>query len=68
MTRVYRGVTYRIAVKNPEKVSKGVKKILVNGQEIKGLVVPVQPKDAVVEVIMGKDGETDELSKIYWQG
>ena len=68
MTRVYRGVTYRITVKNPEKVSKGVKKILVNGQEIKGLVVPLQQKDTVVEAILGKGGATDELSKIYWQG
>jgi len=68
ITRVYRGVTYRITVKNPEKVSKGVKKILVDGKEVKGIVVPVQKKDANVEVIMGKGGETDDLSKVYWAG
>jgi cellobiose phosphorylase len=68
VTRVYRGVTYRITVKNPEKVSKGVKKILVNGQEIKGLIVPLQQKDTVVEAVLGKGGATDELSQIYWQG
>ncbi|GBR77413.1 cellobiose phosphorylase [Candidatus Termititenax dinenymphae] len=65
VTRVFRGITYRITVKNPDKVSKGVKKILVDGKEIKGIVIPPQDKDVNVEVILGKDGETDSLSKKY---
>ncbi|MDR2431461.1 MAG: glycosyl transferase [Candidatus Margulisbacteria bacterium] len=65
VTRIFRGQTYRITVKNPEKVSKGVKKILVDGQEISGLIIPVQNQDVNVEVILGKNGALDELSRQY---
>ncbi|MFZ2653329.1 MAG: hypothetical protein WAX69_00295 [Victivallales bacterium] len=39
--RVFRGKTYHITVKNPKGHSKGVKKLLVNGREVKGNVIPL---------------------------
>jgi len=63
--RVFRGVTYDITVKNPEKVSKGVKQILVDGKAIDGITIPVQKKDVTVEVVLGKGGMTDALSEQY---
>jgi cellobiose phosphorylase len=40
LTRVFRGATYNITVKNPNKVSKGVTKLVVDGAETAGNVVP----------------------------
>jgi cellobiose phosphorylase len=40
LTRVFRGATYNITVKNPKKVSKGVVKMLVDGVEKSGNIVP----------------------------
>ncbi|HPD19184.1 MAG TPA: glycosyl transferase, partial [Candidatus Goldiibacteriota bacterium] len=53
--RVFRGTTYNIDVRNPKNVSKGVSKIILDGKEIKGNVVPVfkDQKEHKVEVIMG---------------
>jgi len=55
ITRKFRGATYRIEVKNPDGVQKGVKKILLDGKELNGNLVPIQPagKTYQVEVIMG---------------
>ncbi|MFC2124011.1 GH36-type glycosyl hydrolase domain-containing protein [Bacteroidota bacterium] len=55
VTRKFRGSTYRILVRNPEHVNKGVKQIMVDGQEIEGQVVPVlEPgSEHEVEVLMG---------------
>lgn len=55
MKRVFRDVTYNIHVKNPEHISKGIKQILVNGQEIESYIVPIleKGKEHTVEVIMG---------------
>ncbi|NMB34135.1 MAG: glycosyl transferase [Clostridium sp.] len=55
ITRWYRGSNYIIEVKNPEHVSKGVKKIVVDGKEISTNILPVfnDGKDHSVEVIMG---------------
>ena len=54
VTRVWRNATYSITVKNPDAVEKGVKKIILNGEEIEG-PVPVQEEGSMntVEVIMG---------------
>ena len=41
VTREFRKTVYRIAVKNPHHVCKGVKSVKVDGQEIEGSVVPV---------------------------
>jgi len=40
--RFFRGAEYDIVVKNPNKVSSGVKSIKVNGQKIDGWVIPPQ--------------------------
>ena len=55
MKRVFRDVTYNIQVKNPEHISKGIKKILVNGTAINSNIVPIleKGKEHSVEVIMG---------------
>lgn len=53
--RKFRGVSYQIAVKNPNHVSKGVKEIKVDGKTIDGTVLPLFSDGQVhqVEVIMG---------------
>lgn len=54
VTRKFRGATYNISISNPHKVSKGVKKVVVNGTEIQGNKVPVFTSGNVtVEVTMG---------------
>lgn len=53
--RTYRGSVYYIKVKNPERVNRGIKKMTVNGREIKGNVVQAAKKKGTfaVEVLMG---------------
>ena len=55
VSRKFRGATYEISVKNPSKVSKGVKQVTIDGKAIEGTVIPVQAagKTYKVEVIMG---------------
>jgi len=55
ISRLYRGSTYVIDVKNPDHVSTGVKKVTVDGNEISGNVLPVfnDGKEHKVEVVMG---------------
>ncbi|MDR0940976.1 MAG: hypothetical protein LBM68_01985 [Bacteroidales bacterium] len=54
ITRKFRGATYKINVTNPNHVSKGVKKVVVNGKEIEGNKVPVFTSgEVVVDVTMG---------------
>jgi cellobiose phosphorylase len=55
LTRVFRGSTYKVRVKNPHHVSKGVKSLIVDGRPIAGHVVPVfdDGKTHEVEVVMG---------------
>lgn len=54
--RKYRGSTYRINVNNPQKVSKGVKSVIVDGEPITGNTLPIfgDGKEHSVEVIMGR--------------
>jgi len=54
VTRRFRGTTYHITIKNPDQKSKGISKIVVNGEEMKGCILPVisSKKDVQVEVIM----------------
>ncbi len=54
VSRKFRGATYKIEVKN-SGVMKGVKKLIVNGTEVAGNIIPMQPAGSVntVEVIMG---------------
>ena len=53
--RTYRGAKYHISVENPNGVEKGIARLIVNGSAVDGNVIPVQPKDSVVDVrvIMG---------------
>jgi cellobiose phosphorylase len=55
MSREFRGATYKIEVQNPDHVSKGVKRILVNGKEISSNTVPILEKGKAhsIQVIMG---------------
>lgn len=55
VTRRFRGNTYDINVKNPDNISKGIKKITVDGVRINGNILPVFDKGGKhrVEVIMG---------------
>jgi len=54
VSRKFRGATYKITVKN-NGVMKGVSKLIVNGKEVAGNIIPMQPEGSVntVEVIMG---------------
>ncbi len=56
VTRQFRGARYRIAVFNPEKVAKGVKRLTVDGEEMTGNVVPVFPAGGRhdIKVVLGR--------------
>lgn len=56
ITRRFRGAEYNITVKNPDGVSKGVVMLLVDGELIKGNVIPILENNKVhqVEVVMGE--------------
>ena len=43
VNRKFRGADYKITVKNPSHVSCGVKSIILNGKEIPGDLIPMQP-------------------------
>jgi cellobiose phosphorylase len=55
VTRKFRGATYRVEVKNPGHVSKGVKSMSVDGKAVTGNVVPAfgDGEEHVVQVVMG---------------
>jgi N,N'-diacetylchitobiose phosphorylase len=54
VVRQWRGATFRIAVKNPDGVEKGVKEMTVDGVKVEG-AIPPQATGSVhdVEVLMG---------------
>ncbi|MFD1314021.1 GH36-type glycosyl hydrolase domain-containing protein [Namhaeicola litoreus] len=52
--RKFRGANLYIDIQNPNKVSKGVKSLTVNGKQMKGNKIPVLPPgDYQIEVMMG---------------
>ncbi|MBU4141057.1 MAG: glycosyl transferase, partial [Candidatus Omnitrophica bacterium] len=53
--RPFRGSVYEIEVKNPHRVSRGVKKILADGRPLEGNVVPAFADGKLhrIKVIMG---------------
>jgi cellobiose phosphorylase len=55
VSRKFRGAEYKIEVKNPNGVCKGVKELTVDGEKIDGNIIPVLGGDKVheVEVILG---------------
>ena len=50
VSRAYRDAIYNITVKNPSHLETGDMKVLVDGKEISGNVIPPQPAGSVVEV------------------
>ena len=55
LTRTYRGAVYHIDVKNPDKVEKGVVKVVSDGNEYEGNLIPFEEgkKEYHVTVYMG---------------
>ena len=55
VTRKFRGATFEITVSNPEHVSKGIKKLVVDGKEVAGNIIPVFDDGAIhtVTAVMG---------------
>ncbi len=55
INRIFRGAKYNIVIRNPDKVSKGVKKIIVNNKKIEGTLIPIldNKNSHHVEVILG---------------
>ncbi len=50
-SRIWRGATYKITVKNPAHAEKGVKSVSLNGKPVAG-AIPAQPEGSVNEVIV----------------
>ena len=55
LTRTFRDAIYHIEVKNPDNVQKGVKKVVVDGKEYEGCLIPFEEgkKEYHVTVYMG---------------
>jgi cellobiose phosphorylase len=55
VTRKWRGAVYKIIVKNPDHVNKGVREVYVNEQKITGNVIPIFSGNSInhIEVLMG---------------
>jgi cellobiose phosphorylase len=56
ISRVFRGVRYEITVRNPQRVSKGVRELAIAGRRIKGNTIPYDAADrgktVAVEALM----------------
>jgi len=52
VSRKFRGYTLKIEVKNPKHVSKGVAEITINGNKIKGNLIPVLEKNKIYDVMV----------------
>lgn len=50
VSRTFRGTIYNITIKNPSNAQKGIKKLIIDGIEVPGNVVPVS-NSGTVEVI-----------------
>ena len=57
LTRTFRGAVYHIDVKNPDCVEKGVIKVVSDGKEYDGKLIPFEKdkKEYHVTVFMGKN-------------
>lgn len=55
LSRKFRGAVYKIKISNPQHISKGIKKLLVNGKEVSGNIIPLADKgtENIVEAVMG---------------
>jgi len=56
MKRAFRGAFYNIEVQNPDYVSKGIKSVVINGNELNTNTIPIleKGKEHSVKMIMGK--------------
>ena len=52
VSRRFRGAIYEITVENPDGVEKGIRSITLDGREIQGTVLPVQPAGSRVSVLV----------------
>lgn len=50
VTRIFRGSTYEITVKNPNHLCTGVRKMKVNGKMVEGNLAPVAPPGSTVKI------------------
>ncbi|HBZ77569.1 MAG TPA: glycosyl transferase, partial [Clostridiales bacterium] len=54
INRKYRGAEYKVTIKNPDHVCKGIKSVTVDGNVIEGNILPVFDGGVHnVEVVMG---------------
>ncbi len=53
VTRQWRGATYQISVQNPDGVSKGVKSITVNGEQVEAIEAQPQGSINQITVVLG---------------
>jgi cellobiose phosphorylase len=55
ISRKFRGHNFKIEIKNPKHISKGIEKLTVNGKEIKDNLIPVDKAETenIVEAVMG---------------
>jgi cellobiose phosphorylase len=55
VSRKFRNATFEISITNPNHVCKGVKKLVLDGKEIAGNIIPVLDDGKVhnIEVVMG---------------
>lgn len=55
VTREFRGTRYKIKIENPDHVSKGVKKVILDGKELDSNIIPPlsDNKEHEVVVVMG---------------
>ena len=51
--RRFRGAHYEITVKNPDGVCKGIREMLLDGQQVEGNIVPCTPGEHKVLVTLG---------------
>ena len=50
VTRQFRGATYHIEVKNPDRVMKGVESLVVDGTRMEGNIIPLMPAGGTYQV------------------
>ena len=60
VTRVWRGAEYRISVKNPEGVMKGVKELILDGRKVSKIPVSEAGSSHEVTVVMGNKEENHD--------
>lgn len=57
VTKIIRGVTYRVEIRNPQKISKGVKSIHIDDVESQSSLIPYfeDGKTHEIKILMGKE-------------